>query len=259
MNRKLLLAALVASLSGCAANINGHAYNFNPIADSKKQDDDRNQRIAQQQEKRDQETRDAKAKQDAQAREAQRKQDEDKRKQEAAAREEQRKKDAAAAKVKADELAAKAKTTQVVRLEELGVELQVPGDVKVERHDSDDYGSPGYMLTGDASNFSLIVTDASKDRFGLHERIRAEQTEFRFGIDVLSMKEGKGGWSFLYSDPIYYNDGSRGGTEYGQWSRVSVGKQKLNCLIAGLSSQNELNRALDACQAIKAAKVVASK
>ncbi len=110
------------------------------------------------------------------------------------------------------------------------------------------------LLEGAASHFSVIITDANKDRYGLTERLTRQQSEFRYGMDVIRQGEKPGGnWEFEYSYPTYFESGASAGTEMGYFSRKVVGGKKYNCLLSGLS-QKELDAVIDACDSIAAAK-----
>ncbi|GEM_PF-2871766 len=164
---------------------------------------------------------------------------------------------AEAAKKDEEAKALAAKQQQLV-VPELGIKITVPGDVTAKVRDVASYGSPDLILEGPASYFSVIVTDASKDRYGINERLTRQQSEFRYGMDVIHREEKPGGaWAFEYSYPLYYQDGTSAGTEMGYFSRVVVGGKKYNCLLSGLS-QKKLEAVISACDSIVAAKNVAS-
>jgi hypothetical protein len=147
----------------------------------------------------------------------------------------------------------KAEKSEQVVLSELGLAITVPGDVAYEPHHTNKYGDPALFLSGEASGFALIVTDAKNDRYGLTERMRSQMGEFTYGIDIIRTDENKeGGWILEYSYPEYFNDGTRAGTGYGIFSRQMVGGRKVNCLIAGESEQ-EIGRAIEACESLKPA------
>ena len=173
---------------------------------------------------------------------------------------------AAAEKAKADEATkkeaeAKALATkeQELFVPELGIKIKVPGDVKAKVRDVASYGTPDLILEGPASYFTLIITDATKDRYGINERLTKQQGEFRYGMDVIRREEKPGGsWDFEYSYPLYFQDGTSAGTEMGYFSRKVVGGKKYNCLLSGLS-QAKLDAVITACDSIAPAKNVASK
>ncbi len=159
---------------------------------------------------------------------------------------------------KEEEAKALASKSQQLVVPELGIKITVPGDVTAKVRDVASYGSPDLILEGPASYFSVIVTDASKDRYGINERLTKQQSEFRYGMDVIHREEKPGGsWAFEYSYPLYYQDGTSAGTEMGYFSRVVVGGKKYNCLLSGLS-QKKLEAVISACDSIAVAKNVAS-
>jgi hypothetical protein len=165
----------------------------------------------------------------------------------------------AEAKKQEEEAKALASKEQELFVPELGIKIKVPGDVKAKVRDVASYGSPDVMLEGPASYFALIVTDATKDRYGINERLTRQQSEFRYGMDVVRREEKPGGaWEFEYSYPLYYQDGTSAGTEMGYFSRKVVGGKKYNCLLSGLS-QKKLEAVITACDSIAAAKNVAAK
>ena len=165
---------------------------------------------------------------------------------------------AEAQKKEAEAKALAAKEQELV-IPELGIKVKVPGDVTFKKRDVTSYGTPDVLLEGPASYFSLIITDATKDRYGLAERLTKQQSEFRYGIDVIRQGEKPGGsWEIEYSYPLYFNDGSSAGTEMGYFSRKVVGGKKYNCLLSGLS-QKKLEAVIDACDSIAPAKTVAAK
>jgi hypothetical protein len=175
------------------------------------------------------------------------------RRQQAAAEEQARRKQAEEEARKQAE--AKAKVPQKLRVAELGVEVTVPGDVEYKPHHSPAYGDPALLLSGPVSHFSLILTNAGSDRYGLDDRIRKQRSQFTYGIDVVRKKQrGDGSWEFEYSTPTYFNDGKRAWDEVGVFARRVVAGKRYNCLIAGLSSQKALDEAVKACLSIKPAR-----
>lgn len=165
----------------------------------------------------------------------------------------------AEAQKKEAEAKALATKEQQLFIPELGIKVTVPGDVTAKKRDNTAYGSPDVLLEGPASYFALIITDATKDRYGLAERLTRQQSEFRYGMDVIRQGEKPGGsWEFEYSYPLYFQDGTSAGTEMGYFSRKVVGGKKYNCLLSGLS-QKKLDAVIEACDSIAPAKNVASK
>lgn len=165
-------------------------------------------------------------------------------------REEQRKK-AEAARA---ELEALAKTTKTAKVSELGVTLKVPGDVEVESHRSGACGTPAMLLSGKASGFSVIVTNAADDRYDFAERLARHRSEFRYGIDVIRQNQGAGGtFEFEFSHPTSFTDGTRVGSERGYFARKNVGGKQVNCLISGVSD-SALSRVIEACKTVATAK-----
>lgn len=165
----------------------------------------------------------------------------------------------AEAKKKDEEAKALAAKEQELVIPELGIKVKVPGDVTAKKRDVSSYGTPDIFLEGKASYFALIITDATKDRYGLAERLTKQQSEFRYGIDVIRQGEKPGGaWEFEYSYPLYFQDGTSAGTEMGYFARKVVGGKKYNCLLSGLS-QKKLDAVIDACESIAPAKTVAAK
>lgn len=165
----------------------------------------------------------------------------------------------AEAQKKEAEAKALAEKEQELVIPELGIKVKVPGDVTFKKRDVTSYGTPDVILEGPASYFALIITDATKDRYGLAERLTRQQSEFRYGMDVIRKGEKpSGAWDFEYSYPLYYQDGTSAGTEMGYFSRKVVGGKKYNCLLSGLS-QKKLEAVIDACDSIAPAKTVAAK
>lgn len=155
---------------------------------------------------------------------------------------------------KEEEAKALASKEQELLVPELGIKIKVPGDVTAKVRDVASYGSPDVILEGPASYFSVIVTDATKDRYGINERLTKQQAEFRYGMDVIRREEKPGGaWEFEYSYPLYFQDGTSAGTEMGYFSRKVVGGKKYNCLLSGLS-QKKLDAVITACDSITVAK-----
>ncbi len=236
MKTKILTAVLLSSAvwtSGCAAMAgNGRGLSLNPFEIAARQEADEQK------------------KKDDVARAEQQQKD-------AVARAEQKKKDEAAAadaKAKRAELEKLAATTQSLVIPELGITLKVPGDVKAAKHRNNNYGDPSILLSGDASGFDLILTNAEGDRYGLDERLKRQMSEYRYGMDVIRKENApNGAWDFEYSYPIYYQDGTRGGTEMGYFSRKVISGKKINCLIAG-TSEAGLGKVIDACKTVAMAK-----
>lgn len=170
--------------------------------------------------------------------------------------EQQKLDDAARAKAKAEReaLEAKAKTSQQLMLAELNLSMPVPGDVQSKKHHSDAYGSPALLLTGEASNFAVIVANADSDRYTLDERIRRHMSEFKYGIDVIRRdSKPDGTWEFEFSYPIYSTEGQRMGSEMGYFSRKLVGGKKLNCFISGIDD-TQVNQVATACAKLASAR-----
>ncbi len=237
MKTRILTAVLLSSAvwtSGCAAMAgNGRGLSINPFEIAARQEAD-----------------EQKKKDDAARAEQQQK--------DAVARAEQQKKNEAAAadaKAKRAELEKLAATTQDLLIPELGITVKVPGDVKASKHRNNNYGDPSILLTGGASGFDLILTNAEGDRYGLDERLKRQQSEFRYGMDVIRKDNvsKNGTWDFEYSYQIYNTDGTRGGTGMGYFARKVVAGKKLNCLIAG-ASEAGLGKVIEACKTVASAK-----
>jgi hypothetical protein len=161
---------------------------------------------------------------------------------------------------KAEQAKELAKKPQQLVIPELAIRITVPGDVAFKARDVSAYGSPDYILEGGASYFTLIVTDATSDRYGLAERLTKQMAEYRYGMDVIRKDQKPGGsWDFEYSYPLYFQDGTSAGTEMGYFSRKVVGGKKYNCLLSGLGSQKALDAVISACDSIAPAKAVAAK
>jgi hypothetical protein len=151
-------------------------------------------------------------------------------------------------------LAAKAANTVTFVIAELGVSIQVPGDVVSAPFAEKSYGDPAIDLTGEASGFRVVVTDASADTLGLEERKRQQQVDFTYGVQILrATPRPDGGWGIEYSDPVYSTAGERMGVEYGYFGRRVVGGKKYNCFHAGQTSPAQTAKLIAACDTLRAA------
>lgn len=225
-------AVLWAMSTGCALQLGGKTLNLDPMA----------------------------AQREAEAKELQKQQEAERAEQDKVAQanraEEERKRAAAAAeqKEKQKALEAKAKVHQKLLIPELGITVDVPGDVEAKPHKSTAYGDPALLLEGEASHFELILSNAESDRYDLTQRVKKHGSDFTYGIDVIRQdQQANGEWDFEYSYPIYFTDGSRGGNQMGYFSRKVVQGKKYNCFIAGIT-EKRLGDIVKTCATIAKAR-----